>query len=343
MTLRWLHWGTADFQNGLGGVEIHAQSVTAPLREMGCTVSFSNRDSDLLKTEWDVIETHGSSIRLLPLILMRLRFIFSKKKRPIWIHMLHGTTLGRMIACREWFWLGGYRAVIKETGATLLCDGLASIHERLYLFWLGRILGKPCKVVSNGYDIPQSDDSAPASTDRYWAYLGRGNDHVKDSALAIASVVPLYPHIQLRAAPGEGFEMHPEITACGRLSRDQTRNLLENSRGLLLTSRYEGLPLVVLEALGLGIPVVSTDVGGVRSLPGGLDGLIRVPSRQARDVALAIKTADSSFNYSTDARNKRAAWNRKLLLSWNQVARLLLKFADHLLEQRRDRHGSRNV
>lgn len=42
--------------------------------------------------------------------------------------------------------------------------------------------------------------------------------------------------------------------------------ILKNSKLLILTSRWEGTPMVVLEALGLGVPVVSTPVDGVVDL-----------------------------------------------------------------------------
>ena len=42
--------------------------------------------------------------------------------------------------------------------------------------------------------------------------------------------------------------------------------ILKKSKLLILTSRWEGTPMVVLEALGLGVPVVSTPVDGVMEL-----------------------------------------------------------------------------
>lgn len=63
---------------------------------------------------------------------------------------------------------------------------------------------------------------------------------------------------------------------------------------LLLSSRYEGVPAVLVEALAAGLSVISTDSGaGVRSLLGeGRHGVI-VPRDEA-DLAAAIRRADEA-------------------------------------------------
>lgn len=48
--------------------------------------------------------------------------------------------------------------------------------------------------------------------------------------------------------------------------RDDVFELLAASDALLLTSAWEGLPRVVVEALALGRPVIATDVGGIREV-----------------------------------------------------------------------------
>ena len=51
-----------------------------------------------------------------------------------------------------------------------------------------------------------------------------------------------------------------------KLSRSEVLDAIALSRVLAITSRYESSPLVLLEALGLGTPVVSTPVGRASEL-----------------------------------------------------------------------------
>ena len=59
--------------------------------------------------------------------------------------------------------------------------------------------------------------------------------------------------------------------------RDDIRTLICASDALILPSEQEGLPVCVLEALSLGVPVVGTDVRGTRELlEGGIGFLVKV-------------------------------------------------------------------
>jgi glycosyltransferase involved in cell wall biosynthesis len=53
----------------------------------------------------------------------------------------------------------------------------------------------------------------------------------------------------------------------------------------LLTSRNEGTPVAIIESLAAGVPVVSTDVGGVADVIGGTDIGLLAPSGDARVLA----------------------------------------------------------
>ncbi len=57
-----------------------------------------------------------------------------------------------------------------------------------------------------------------------------------------------------------------------------------DTTGVLDTGRSEGTPLVALEALAAGIPVIASDVGGLREL----GGVVRVPPDDPRALAEAI-------------------------------------------------------
>lgn len=61
-------------------------------------------------------------------------------------------------------------------------------------------------------------------------------------------------------------ELSLEDTAVWAGTRRDIPRFLQAGDGLVLSSRHEGLPNAIMEAFAAGLPVVSTDVGGVREL-----------------------------------------------------------------------------
>ncbi len=322
--MKWLQWSKINLETGLGGVETHARSLARELKALGILVEFSSKDSDLRSDEWDVIHTHGSGFT-------------SSHSRAVSVHTLHGTTFGRMAACGEWIWPGGYLAEKKEIEGVLRSDVTLSVHPGLSLYKLARAIGKSHAVCGNGWDSASeaSDPSAsearadmPASLSRldrtrpFWLYIGRGDDVVK-GADRVRELISKSKDIQLVAAPGTGFEGIKEVIQTGRLGPEQIRTLMRESHGLLVPSRYEGNSLVVLEALSLGLNVVSTRVGAAPIFPPGVQGLEILESSRPDDMLRVMKKTEGDFK-NQDARRIRSEANRALLPRWRDVARISL-------------------
>ena len=85
---------------------------------------------------------------------------------------------------------------------------------------------------------------------------------------------------------------HVEIT--GWIPGDRVRQLLRNSRGFVLPSFAEGLPVVLMEAMAMGRPVISTFVAGIPELVrDGVNGWL-VPAGDVDALVEAIsKLADT--------------------------------------------------
>jgi glycosyltransferase involved in cell wall biosynthesis len=94
------------------------------------------------------------------------------------------------------------------------------------------------------------------------------------------------------AGGGPELERIRELAAGGTVSvlgeRDDVPDLLEAADVVCLTSDTEALPMVLLEAMALGRPIVATDVGGIRELV--VDGVtgILVPAGDADLAAVAL-------------------------------------------------------
>jgi len=89
-------------------------------------------------------------------------------------------------------------------------------------------------------------------------YLIEAFDKIKDD----------FPEFKL-VLIGQGTETlkaGDNVELKGRLSLEQTRNIMKNCYCLVLPSLSEGLPRVIMEAMVLGKPVIGSNVGGIPDL-----------------------------------------------------------------------------
>jgi glycosyltransferase involved in cell wall biosynthesis len=70
---------------------------------------------------------------------------------------------------------------------------------------------------------------------------------------------------------------------------DGARFLAELDIVVLPSQRAEGLPLTLLEAMGMAKAIVASDIDGIGSLPGISDAVVLVPPDDATAVALAVR------------------------------------------------------
>ena len=84
-----------------------------------------------------------------------------------------------------------------------------------------------------------------------------------------------------------GLEEH--VRLLGRLTSDEVRQQLQAADVFLLSSLSEGISNAALEAMACGLPVVTTDCGGMReAITNGIEGFV-VPSRDNNRIAECLK------------------------------------------------------
>src|SRR5690606_30820887 len=85
---------------------------------------------------------------------------------------------------------------------------------------------------------------------------------------------------------GLGLEVH--VSRCGRLTPAEVRSRLQQADAFLLSSLSEGISNAVLEAMACGLPIVTTDCGGMReAVSDGVEGFV-VPTRDPQAMAEAL-------------------------------------------------------
>ena len=99
---------------------------------------------------------------------------------------------------------------------------------------------------------------------------------------------PLRPMVE---AAIERHDLKRAVTLTGLATGEEVRRALQAARIFVLPSFAEGLPVVIMEAMALGLPVVATHVAGVPELVvDGVTGWL-VPAGDEAELAEAIRRA----------------------------------------------------
>ena len=146
-------------------------------------------------------------------------------------------------------------------------------------------------------------------------FAGAFNNAVKDPELAKAAINEL---------ASEGVEV--ELIELKGYNRDQVNALMYNCDTLLMTSKTEGSPQVIKEAMACGCPIVSVDVGDVAERVSGVEGCYVVSSREPAAIAEALQQA-LAFSGKTNGRQRII----EMKLSNTQVAERLMAIYKQLV------------
>ena len=133
-------------------------------------------------------------------------------------------------------------------------------------------------------------------------FAGALDNPVKDPELAKEVIRIINTQATQSANPVEGQKQEVQLIELRGYTRNQVNALMYTCDALLMTSKTEGSPQVIKEAMACGLPIVSTDVGDVKErlttnfqVPTGnpqlLSGCYVAKSRHPKEIAKLMEDA----------------------------------------------------
>ena len=196
-------------------------------------------------------------------------------------------------------------------------------------------------IVRCGIDIPSFTATPPLGPSAPLLCVGRLCREKAQivTVEAISKVVANHPNLRFQFV-GDGEDrgvierriselgLQGQISLVGWKSQEDVRRLISEARALVLPSFAEGLPIVFMEALALGRPVVATPVAGIPELvtpecgwlvePGDVDGL-----------ANAIDNVLTAFPQDMNAKSKTGRARVEQMHDGNENALALAGLLKH--------------
>lgn len=218
----------------------------------------------------NLVHVHGSRAAF---------WLAASRARVPWLFTVHG--LHYQKRSRPIAWVTRHMHQFAEARAStviFVADGDARQSQRDG----GR--SRDARVIYNGIDI-EAIPNASAADPMHVGFIGRLDREQKDPLLFLDCMERL-PDLRATMVGGGALEptvrqaihergLSDRVILTGELERQATLDHLSRFGVLLMTSRWEGLPLVALEAMAAGVPIVGPSVRGISEVvEHGLTGLL---------------------------------------------------------------------
>lgn len=119
-----------------------------------------------------------------------------------------------------------------------------------------------------------------------------------------------------------------KVRFTGKLTKEQWINLANEYNFFINTSNFDNMPVSIIEAMALGLPVISTDVGGIPFLiEHGKNGMLVAKNdaaKMAESIIYIMSNPSVYHNLSTEARRTSERFD------WTHVLPIWLKFLNDM-------------
>lgn len=328
--------GTPDSSEGeLGDPLVHPMKVplVRPVRPMQDVAAFRQLRTLIRHHRPTIVHTHMAKAGA----LARLAAL-TTTPRPLLVHTFHGHVFD------GYFGAAAQRAIVQsERWLARHTDVLVAVSEEVRdaLVDHGVAGATRVEVIPVGLDL-----SSHLAVGRPTGHLRQELGIAPDTPLiaSVARLVPIKDHQTLLAAASRLDGVHVAIVGDGPCRqelearanelgigdrvhftgwRSDISALLSDVDVVVLTSRNEGTPVALIEALACARAVVSTDVGGVRSVVQHEQSGLLVPAGDA----MALATAVTDLLASPERRTKYGEFGRQYVRSRFSHERLLSDMA----------------
>ena len=106
--------------------------------------------------------------------------------------------------------------------------------------------------------------------------------------------------LELMKEKAKNLQLINKVSFTGLMEGQKLADELSSGDFLVLSSNYENMPVVILEALASGLPVVSTNVGGIKEMIDDTKGILVEPKNKEALAEALIKMIETHKNYDAN-------------------------------------------